>query len=119
MAHWHKILGDEAVTTRTVLVRDQVAGNIVSWDQDGKREVGYWIGKGHWGKGVATAASSQFLKVEGTRPLYGHVAKHNLGSIRVLEKCGFVIDRASADAHELTLILEHGSSVGGARRAYG
>jgi RimJ/RimL family protein N-acetyltransferase len=24
-----------------------------------------------------------------TRPLHAHVAKHNRGSIRVLEKCGF------------------------------
>lgn len=23
------------------------------------------------------------------RPLYAHVAKHNLASVRVLEKCGF------------------------------
>ena len=28
------------------------------------------------------------------RPLYAHVAAHNLGSIRVLEKCGFRRDRA-------------------------
>jgi len=40
-------------------------------------------------------------------------------SIRVLEKCRFVIDRASADADELTLILEHESSVGVATRPYG
>jgi RimJ/RimL family protein N-acetyltransferase len=119
MAHWHKILGDGAVTARTVLVNGQLAGNVVSWDQESRREVGYWIGRGYWGKGVATAALSQFLKVEGARPLYGPVAKHNLGSIRVLEKCGFVIDRASADADELTLILEHESSVGVATRPYG
>ena len=27
------------------------------------------------------------------RPLYAHVVAHNLGSIRVLEKCGFQRDR--------------------------
>lgn len=26
-----------------------------------------------------------------TRPLFAHVAKHNIGSRRVLEKCGFAI----------------------------
>ena len=29
-----------------------------------------------------------------TRPLYAHVAAHNVGSTRVLEKCGFRRDRA-------------------------
>ena len=27
------------------------------------------------------------------RPLYAHVARHNAGSIRVLEKCGFRLER--------------------------
>ncbi|MFN8426694.1 MAG: GNAT family N-acetyltransferase [Anaerolineales bacterium] len=30
------------------------AGSIGSWDMEGKREVGYWIGKEFWGKGIAT-----------------------------------------------------------------
>lgn len=56
MAHWHKILGVGAVTARTVLVNGRLAGNVVGWDQESGREVGYWIGKGYWGKGVVTAA---------------------------------------------------------------
>ena len=35
-----------------------VAGNTGSWEQDGRREIGYWIGMEHWGKGVATKAVS-------------------------------------------------------------
>ena len=31
------------------------------------------------------------LQQDQTRPLYAHVAKHNHGSLRVLEKCGFTI----------------------------
>jgi RimJ/RimL family protein N-acetyltransferase len=27
------------------------------------------------------------------RPLFAHVVKHNVGSIRVLEKCGFRLER--------------------------
>jgi RimJ/RimL family protein N-acetyltransferase len=35
------------------------------------------------------------------RPLYAHVAKHNLASLRVLEKCGFTIHaEAMAPAEE-------------------
>ncbi len=89
MAHWRKILRDETVTVRTVLCDGAVAGNVVSFDQGGAREVGYWIGRAHWGKGVATAALAAFLRVERRRPLVAHVAAGNTGSRRVLEKCGF------------------------------
>ena len=68
-----------------------VAGNIVSWEHDGERDVGYWIGREHWGEGVATAALGAFLTSSRTRPLFAHVAAHNVGSIRVLEKCGFAL----------------------------
>jgi RimJ/RimL family protein N-acetyltransferase len=74
-----------------VLFGGQVAGNVVSFEQDGQREVGYWIGRRFWGMGVATAALSAFLDLVETRPLYACVAKHNVASIRVLEKCGFEI----------------------------
>lgn len=89
MAHWTKILRDETVVVRTIEFEDRVAGNVVSWEHDGERDVGYWIGREHWGKGVATAALSAFLDELDTRPLHAHVATHNIGSIRVLEKCGF------------------------------
>ena len=89
MAHWAKILGDKTVPVRAIILDGHVAGNIVSWEQEGKRLVGYWIGKDYWGRGIATAALSEFLGVVRVRPLYAHVAKHNVRSIRVLEKCGF------------------------------
>ena len=92
-AHWTKnVLGNPAAVNRTILVNGQVAGNIGSWPQDGVRLVGYWLGKEHWGKGVATEALTAFLHVVTERPLYAHVAKHNIGSIRVLEKCGFHVE---------------------------
>ena len=89
MAHWAKIMVDKSVILKTILFDDQVAGNIVSWEQDGEQEVGYWVGKEYWGKGIATKALAEFLNQVKTRPLYAHVAKHNIGSRRVLEKCGF------------------------------
>ena len=89
MAHWAKILCDAAVVTQTILFNGQVAGNIVSWEQPGKRLIGYWLGKDFWGKGIATQALVLFLRIVKTRPLYAYVAKQNVGSIRVLEKCGF------------------------------
>src|SRR3972149_5445795 len=61
MAHWTKILGDETIVTQTILFDGHVAGNIVSFEQLGRRQVGYWIGKEYWSKGVATRALSEFL----------------------------------------------------------
>ena len=93
-SHWAtNILGNPNAITRTVLVDGQVAGNIGSWSQDGVRLIGYWIGKEYWGKGVATNALAAFLHDVTERPLYAHVVTHNVGSIRVLEKCGFIAER--------------------------
>jgi RimJ/RimL family protein N-acetyltransferase len=90
MAHWRtKVLGDPSARKKTIVVNGGVAGNILSWDHGGTRLVGYWIGRGYWGRGIATAALSQFLNHETTRPVHARVAVHNVGSIRVLEKCGF------------------------------
>jgi RimJ/RimL family protein N-acetyltransferase len=44
----------------------------------------------HWGRGIATAALSELIKLERARPLHA-AAADNAGSIRVLEKCGFVV----------------------------
>jgi RimJ/RimL family protein N-acetyltransferase len=91
MAHWTRILADETVVKKTILYDGHVAGNVVSFESSGKREVGYWIGKESWGRGIATRALSEFLGHVKTRPLYAHVAKHNLASLRVLEKSGFTL----------------------------
>jgi RimJ/RimL family protein N-acetyltransferase len=89
LLHWRtNVLRPENVT-RTIVVGDVVAGYVASWEQDGKRLVAYWIGHEHWGKGIATRALSEFLMLEPIRPLHAWVAVHNIGSIRVLEKCGF------------------------------
>lgn len=108
--HWERnILGNAAVIAQTILVDGEVAGNIGSWTQDGTRLVGYWIGKKYWRKGVATHALAEFLLVVTDRPLYAHVVKHNVGSIRVLEKCGFSVQESAAVAGdgvvELILVL--------------
>jgi RimJ/RimL family protein N-acetyltransferase len=91
MAHWARILVDNSVIAKTVLFDGQVAGNVVSFELEGQRLVGYWIGKRHWGKGVATRALSEFLEQDTARPLYARVAASNVASIRVLEKCGFAV----------------------------
>lgn len=91
MAHWAKIRMNGNVLLKTILYKEEVAGNVVSFDMEGKREVGYWLGREYWGKGIATRALASFLSYEKTRPIYGIVAKHNIGSQKVLEKCGFTM----------------------------
>jgi RimJ/RimL family protein N-acetyltransferase len=93
-AHWAKVRADEANVVRSIMVEDVVAGYIGSWPQDGQQMLGYWIGRPWWGRGVATRALSLLLDEVPARPLHAHVAVHNAGSIRVLEKCGFRRDQS-------------------------
>jgi RimJ/RimL family protein N-acetyltransferase len=108
MAHWIKIMADPTVVTKTIEMDGEVVGNVVSWVKDGRRAIGYWVGQAYWGKGVATNAVRQFLNQVSERPLYAWVATHNIGSIRVLEKCGFVRtgERLSGDDKVEEIVLE-------------
>src|SRR5687767_1715016 len=102
-AHWARIRANDDNIMRTILVDGRVAGYVASYvdAEFGKREVTYWIGKEYWGKGVATRALAAYLSLVRERPIYGRAAKDNTASIRVLEKCGFVLtgyDRGFANA---------------------
>ena len=88
-AHWAKIIGNDTVVMKTIVVDGQVVGHVAKYERLGKPEVTYWIGKKYWGQGFATKALSAFLGYVAARPLYGCAAKDNIASIRVLEKCGF------------------------------
>src|SRR3954469_6008069 len=41
--HWEKILANDSCLIQTIVADGQVAGNILSWSSDGKREIGYWL----------------------------------------------------------------------------
>ena len=90
MTHWAKLRREPSNIIRTIVCDGQVAGNIGSWIAEERRLIGYWIGREFWGRGVATAAVAAFVAEVGERPLHAFVAEHNVGSIRVLEKCEFV-----------------------------
>ena len=98
--HWKKLLADSSKLKKAIVVDGQVVGNIGSWTSEGKREIGYWIDRAFWGRGIATEALSAFLRLEPTRPLYAGVARHNAASIRVLEKCGFTLLGLEGKANE-------------------
>jgi RimJ/RimL family protein N-acetyltransferase len=105
-AHWRKILADDSLIKKTIVHEGEVAGNVGSWEQDGRRLVGYWVGREFWGKGLATRALAEFVDLVTDRPLHAWVATSNVGSIRVLEKCGFVqVGSRTTDVEELLFEL--------------
>ena len=80
----------------------EVAGSVVggigyTLRQDVERigaEVGYWLGRAFWGRGIATTAlrlvtSHAFAAHPELRRLWAVPFARNLGSARVLEKCGY------------------------------
>lgn len=91
MAHWNKVLRDETITIRTILYEGEIVGSILCHGWFGEPEISYWIGKAWWGKGIATAALNAFLCIITERPLYARVVKDNMASLRVLQKCGFLV----------------------------
>ena len=104
MTHWAKIRREPSNIIRTIVCDSQVAGNAGSWMGDGRRFVSYWVGREFWGRGIATAALAALVAEIKERPLHAFVAKHNVGSIRVLEKCGFV----QSPEHDPTIASEDG-----------
>jgi RimJ/RimL family protein N-acetyltransferase len=106
VAHWDRIRADPGTKIMTILVDDSVVGNIVSWQAEEHRELGYWLGREQWGRGIATDAVRAFLDLERSRPLYAYVAEHNIASLRVLEKCGFAAaGRAEEDGVVRTVMV--------------
>ena len=98
-----RLLQDPTIHMQTILVGDAIVGSVAKFIMEGDAEITYWIDKNFWGKGVATAALSHFLTMENTRPIFARVAFDNMGSQRVLEKCGFVSigkDKGFANARQ-------------------
>lgn len=61
---------------------------------DQPTELGYWLGESHWGQGLAPEAVHGVLDTAaglGLTPIRARVLAANSGSIRVLEKTGFVV----------------------------
>lgn len=92
-AHWAKIRTDPTLLIRTIEFDGEPVGHIECFEMFGERSVGYCVIQPYWGQGIATAALTAFLPEIPERPLYARAVADNAGSIRVLEKCGFVLIR--------------------------
>lgn len=85
-----KHLADPDIHMRTIKLNGLIVGSIAKFILENEAGITYWIDRKFWGRGIATTALSEFLKIELARPIYGRVAFDNFGSQKVLEKCGFV-----------------------------
>jgi RimJ/RimL family protein N-acetyltransferase len=104
-AHWARLLADPSVVLRTVLADGEVAGSALCFVRDGQRQVGYWIAREHWGRGIATCALGLLLEEVAERPLHARVAAGNGASRRVLERCGFALVAEEGGAGVRLLVL--------------
>ncbi|HEX6497456.1 MAG TPA: GNAT family N-acetyltransferase [Micromonosporaceae bacterium] len=103
---WLRILADETITNKAILLDGELVGSVASFVVEGDTEVTYWIRRDCWGRGIATAALAELLNEVATRPIYGRTAYDNVGSMRVLERNGFVRvgeEQAYAEARQATI----------------
>ncbi|MGX2995118.1 GNAT family N-acetyltransferase [Streptomyces sp. JNUCC 64] len=78
-------------------VPGELLGHAAVYGPPDEREVTYWIGRAHWGRGVATGALRALLATVPERPLLARVAEDNEGSLRVLRACGFTVTGRGRD----------------------
>ncbi|WP_394130512.1 GNAT family N-acetyltransferase [Shewanella maritima] len=108
MAHWQQniLANPDAIAEGIWLITGPapvLVGSIVSWSIDHsvddqntpsllpvEQYVGYWIGREYWGQGIASQALAKFSNMMISRPLLAWVVQHNIGSITVLKRNGFI-----------------------------
>jgi ribosomal-protein-alanine N-acetyltransferase len=88
------------VISRVIEYQGQFVGSVGIHPQVGWRshvaEIGYWVAQEHWHKGIAAAALAQMTDYGFTalqlRKLCAPVLAANIASMKVLEKCGYVLE---------------------------
>lgn len=87
---YSKHLADPTIRMCTIKIDDVIVGSIAKFMIQEEAGITYWIDREYWGRGIASAALNDFLKLEQARPIHASTAFDNYGSQRVLEKAGFV-----------------------------
>ncbi len=72
-----KHLADPTISMWTIRLEQRIVGSVAKSVIAGNAGINYWIGKEFRGKGIATDALKQLLKLKTTRPIYGDVAFDN------------------------------------------
>lgn len=94
----HMLRGDTDKIVLVITVRNRAAGCIglhkTTENEIVKWELGYWLGRKFWNRGIATAAVglfAEYIQTAGTTDtIYARVYRQNVASIKVLEKNGFI-----------------------------
>ncbi len=85
-------LSTNPVDVFAITVRGDLVG-MVGWSRsDDLAEIGYWVGRIHWGRGYATTAVELLIRQARRRGIVNFIAEvfpDNPASMRVLEKNGF------------------------------
>jgi RimJ/RimL family protein N-acetyltransferase len=87
--HWEESLVDPNVFARAILLDEYFVGIVSCFPSEGVTQIGYWLDKPVWGKGIATQAVLLLLNEVPIRPIWAKLAASNIASRRVLDKCGF------------------------------
>ena len=108
-AHWRRILADDRLIARAIEVDGEVAGNVVSWEQEGRQLVGYWLGREFWGRGLATAALGELVEELEMRPLHAWVARQQRRLDPRAREVRLRTDRPSTSEHDERIgqVVEH------------
>ena len=91
-SHWANALADSEITARAIQVGVLLVGIISCFPMDGQDHIGYWIDREFWGRGIASRALHLLLQEVVKRPLMATAATSNKASLRVLQKCNFVVE---------------------------
>jgi RimJ/RimL family protein N-acetyltransferase len=79
-----------------------------AFTSEGTVEIGYAVVRSHWGRGIATAAVCELVRLMGARPDVQRVVAHTPldrpESARVVEKAGFTCVGEVEDEHEGTIM---------------
>ena len=89
-ARMARIRSSPDITFLVVTCDGDLVGSIGTFVIEGDTEVTYWIDRAAWGRGIASAALGLLLQRVSVRPLHARAASDNAGSLRVLQKAGFV-----------------------------
>ncbi|WHI46983.1 GNAT family N-acetyltransferase [Microbulbifer sp. VAAF005] len=100
-AAWWVEVGSKEVGIVKAIECDGVLCGVISmykqeFEHSHSGEIGYWIAKEYWGKGIATEAlmrfSSDIFSSGKVVRLFASVFSGNDGSVRVLQKAGFDLE---------------------------
>ena len=94
------VLPQDPVTHFAIEVEGEAAGGIgFTIGQDVQRrtaEIGYWLGRAHWGRGIVTealrAVTEHAFATHNLVRIEARVFAWNTGSVRVLEKAGYALE---------------------------